>query len=290
VAARVPPKKGGLLRAVGIKKKAAPLPNADDAPAADLSELDESVVKFTHIAEAMQEAKAMALANAEKLRQRKASDAAAVAEAEAAMTALQAAADAQKVEAARAPTASAKPAADVSAAAGAKTATEARAAAEARPVEASASMQPMYASMPLEEHDEYDEDYGDDDVDSDFEISEDLSPSSEVLLEDCLNLAKLYGHNGRDEPPPEDIEWDRRWVALHRDGSLWHADERPVDGVAPDGLLGRLQLADVSSCGFTMGRGDEICLSQASKCHLMRLDRASTTDLNSWLDAFAQFV
>ena len=135
---------------------------------------------------------------------------------------------------------------------------------------------------------------GDDgDVDSDFELEADAAPpSSGALLSDYLLVAKLYGHNGLDEAPPEDIEWDRRWVAVYSDGVVWHADDGPSEatGNQPDGLLGRVLLTDVQRCEYTKSGEKMLSLSQAEKCHLMQLDESSTTQLDSWVGAFSQLL
>ena len=103
-------------------------------------------------------------------------------------------------------------------------------------------------------------------------------------MRDCLKLAKLYGHDGIDAASPDNIEWDRRLVTLHADGTLWHADD---DGGADDGEMGRVDLAGVVQCAFAKGTSDEICLSQedgrnGGKCHLLRLDESSTTKIHEW--------
>ena len=131
---------------------------------------------------------------------------------------------------------------------------------------------------------------GDDDVDSDFELDGIEPPSEAPIVQDYLCLAKLYGHSG-GAPWPEDIEWERRWVALYEDGSLWHADNGPSEatGGAPDGLVGRLELVNVLKCQFSEGCTDELCLSQLRKCHLLRLDdAASTSSLSTWCDSISQ--
>ena len=140
------------------------------------------------------------------------------------------------------------------------------------------------------EDDEYSERTGDDDVDSDFELAGIEPPSKEPILQDYLCLSKLYGHSG-GAPWPEDIEWERRWVSLYEDGSLWHADNGPseVIGGACDGLVGRIELVNVLKCDFSEGHTDELCLSQSSKCHLLRLDDASSTSsLPTWCDSISK--
>lgn len=294
--AAAPKKKGGLW-GMGKKKAATPQKAAaapeDDAPDPELAALEDAAAKFTQLSAAMAQARAAAAEQAEHARQK-------------------AAADTEKVEAAsRAAAAAAAAAADEAAQAAAAQAVAARDDAKGALLDPLPPMPPASGAMPsavagkeaspdaylLEEGEELDDFYEDDgeeagDVDSDFELLPGAEPpSSQPLLEDFLQVAKLYGHDGLDAPPPDDIEWDRRWTALYDDGTLWHADEAPRD--AEDGvqeLLGRVELKDAVRCDFSMGRTDEICLSQDAKCHLLRLDATSTTELPAWREQIAHIL
>jgi len=136
--------------------------------------------------------------------------------------------------------------------------------------------------------DEDEEDEDTNDVDSDFELDEGEEPTSAPGLGDFLLMAKLYGHDGFGTAPPDNIIWDRRWIELHPDATLWHADEQPQHEYT--GMLGRLDLADVFACDFTVGRNDELCLSQPGKCHLLRADVSSATHIRQWHDAILKHL
>ena len=137
------------------------------------------------------------------------------------------------------------------------------------------------------------EENDDDDADSDFELGGEVKPQGAPLLQGYLLVAKLYGHDGLEVAPPEDIEWDARWVELHADGTIWHADFGP--GEVPEdeeNQLGRLKLADVLRDGYSKGGTSIICLSQKDKCHLLRADDqdepSEAADVREWHDAIAK--
>ena len=120
------------------------------------------------------------------------------------------------------------------------------------------------------------------DFDSDFDLPIGVAePTEPPLLRDLLLVAKLYGHDALVEPPPDDIEWDLKDVSLHADGTLWHVE---------DDLVGMLDLQNVVAQGYTAGTSDEICLSQAGKCHLLRIGEGGKVPLKDWSDAVARFV
>ena len=87
------------------------------------------------------------------------------------------------------------------------------------------------------------------------------------------------------------VAGDARWVSFYRDGGLWHADgpeQTPAN--AADGTVGRVDLAAVFACQMTAGRSDQLCLSQAGKCHLLRRDSKSTSSMSEWLKAMQEHV
>jgi len=139
------------------------------------------------------------------------------------------------------------------------------------------------------------EDYADggsdEDVDSDFELSDDAEELADPpLLQDHLRLAKLYGHNGLGNiTPPDNIIWERRWVVLRPDASLWHEDEH-LPGQAQMEAMGRLDLASVFACELTGGGEEQLCLSQTAKCHLLKKDPSSTTSIHEWRDAISMLM
>jgi hypothetical protein len=135
-----------------------------------------------------------------------------------------------------------------------------------------------------------DEDQDDDSEDSDYDLDPGEEPTGKPVLRDQLLMAKLYGYEGFGTAPPENsIDWSLRSVALHADANIWHADIEPPQGEY-DGMRGRIDLRDVSACDFTIGRMDELCLSQQGKCHLLRIDQPSTTTIPQWRESILQLL
>ena len=127
----------------------------------------------------------------------------------------------------------------------------------------------------------------DDDVeseDSDFAVGPDERPAEPAVLADFLCVAKLYGYETK---PPEgfELEWDRRWVAVYADGTLWHADDYDTSTASVLGDRGRVELGLCRS-SFVVG-GDTLVLAQEGKCHLLCLDATSRTTLKEWQGTIA---
>ena len=89
-------------------------------------------------------------------------------------------------------------------------------------------------------------------------------------------------------PPPDfALEWDSRWLALHDDGTLWHADERDdsdADGAGLSGEVGRIDLANIKSISLS-DSGSELVLAQPDRCHLLAADSTSTSTVAQWKEA-----
>ena len=107
-----------------------------------------------------------------------------------------------------------------------------------------------------------------------------------VVLKGFLCTAKLYGY---EQMPPPDfaLEWDTRWLALHDDGTLWHADERDdsdADGAGLSGEVGRIDLANIKSISLS-DSGSELVLAQPDRCHLLAADSTSTSTVAQWKEA-----
>ena len=77
-------------------------------------------------------------------------------------------------------------------------------------------------------------------------------------------------------------------MALHED-AIWHADIEPPQG-ENEVMVGRIDLEGVSACDFTIGRIDELFLSQQGKCHLLRIDPRSTTTIPQWRESILQLL
>jgi len=152
------------------------------------------------------------------------------------------------------------------------------------------ALQPV-SSVAERDVDDYADGGSDEDVDSDFELSDDAEELADPpLLQDHLRLAKLYGHNGLGNiTPPDNIIWERRWVVLRPDASLWHADEQ-LPGQTEMEAMGRLDLASVFACECTGGGEEQLCLSQTAKCHLLKRDPSSTTNIHQWRDAISMLM
>ena len=286
---------GGLLkRKKGVADVAGEVTGTDDAARVDTTELEGKVRKFQQITTAMTEARVVAEEQAARIREEHAKG-----EAEAKAKAETKA----KAEAKAKADAKAKAEGEAKAKAEAEARAEAEAKAEAkRLINGDAQLTdaappvdspPADLGPPGEEDLEYDDDEGDelgfypaededDDVDSDFDLPIGVAePTEPPLLRDLLLVAKLYGHDALVEPPPDDIEWDLKDVSLHADGTLWHVE---------DDLVGMLDLQNVVAQGYTAGTSDEICLSQAGKCHLLRIGEGGKVPLKDWSDAVARFV
>ena len=127
---------------------------------------------------------------------------------------------------------------------------------------------------------------GDESDDSDF-LHDGAPPAgARVVLKGFLCTAKLYGY---EQMPPPDfaLEWDSRWLALHDDGTLWHADERDdsdADGAGLSGEVGRIDLANIKSI-FLSDSGSELVLAQPDRCHLLAADSTSTSTVAQWKEA-----
>jgi len=135
-----------------------------------------------------------------------------------------------------------------------------------------------------------DEDQDEDSEDSDYDVDAGEEPTGKPVLRDQLLMAKLYGYEGFGTAPSEDIiDWSLRSVALHADANIWHADIEPPQGEY-EGMRGRIDLRYVSACDFTIGRMDELCLSQQGKCHLLRIDQPSTTTIPQWRESIHQLL
>jgi hypothetical protein len=135
-----------------------------------------------------------------------------------------------------------------------------------------------------------DEDQDEDSEDSDYDVDAGEEPTGKPVLRDQLLMAKLYGYEGFGTAPSEDIiDWSLRSVALHADANIWHADIEPPQGEY-EGMRGRIDLRYVSACDFTIGRMDELCLSQQGKCHLLRIDQPSTTTIPQWRESILQLL
>ena len=135
-----------------------------------------------------------------------------------------------------------------------------------------------------------DEDQDEDSEDSDYDVDAGEEPTGKPVLRDQLLMAKLYGYEGFGTAPSEDIiDWSLRSVALHADANIWHADIEPPQGEY-EGMRGRIDLRNVSACDFTIGRMDELCLSQQGKCHLLRIDQPSTTTIPQWRESILQLL
>lgn len=188
------------------------------------------------------------------------------------------------------------------------------------------ALQPV-SSVAERDVDDYADGGSDEDVDSDFELSDDAEELADPpLLQDHLRLAKLYGHNGLGNiTPPDNIicappapprpafmmsfvlllaphptpslssprvsptPGERRWVVLRPDASLWHADEQ-LPGQTEMEAMGRLDLASVFACECTGGGEEQLCLSQTAKCHLLKRDPSSTTNIHQWRDAISMLM
>ena len=133
-----------------------------------------------------------------------------------------------------------------------------------------------------------DEGQDEDSEDSDYDLDAGEEPTGKPVLKDLLLMAKLYGYEGSGTAPPEKIDWSLRSVALHED-AIWHADIEPPQG-ENEAMVGRIDLEGVSACDFTIGRIDELFLSQQGKCHLLRIDPRSTTTILQWRESILQLL